>query len=230
MKYNNIIKAVFNDRPNRFIANCIVNNENVVVHVKNTGRCKELLIKNNDVYLEYFENTTRKTKYDLITVNKNGRLINMDSQVPNKVVYEALKSDKNILELNKPLNLIKTEKTYKNSRFDLYAENDDNKIFIEVKGVTLEENNTALFPDAPTNRGIKHIMELIDALENGYKTYIIFVIQMERVDYFTPNSKTHKEFADALKKAAEKGVNILAYDCIVTSDLIELNNRVEVRL
>lgn len=166
MIYQNIVEAVFINRPNRFIANCLVNNEKQVVHVKNTGRCRELLIEGRQVYLEYFPNTARKTNYDLISVNKDGRLINMDSQVPNKIVYEALKSDTNILNIDTSLNLIKTEQTYLNSRFDLYAESVNEKIFIEVKGVTLEDNNIAMFPDAPTSRGVKHIMELIKAVSN----------------------------------------------------------------
>ncbi len=230
MVYNNIVKAVFQNRPNRFIAECKINNESVIVHVKNTGRCKELLIKDTDVYLEYFDNSNRKTKYDLITVNKNGRLINMDSSSPNKVVYEALKSGKNILNINEPLSFLKMEHKYKQSRFDIYAETSNNKIFAEIKGVTLEENNIVLFPDAPTQRGIKHIYELIDAKENGFQTYIIFVIQMENPAYFTPNYKTHKEFGEALKLAKSKGVNILAYDCIITENSITLNNQIDVKL
>lgn len=230
MKYNNIVKAVFKNRPNRFIAECNINNEKVIAHVKNTGRCKELLIKDTDVYLEYFPEGSRKTKYDLITVNKQGRLINMDSYAPNKVVYEALKNNKNILNLNEQLSFVKTEQKYKNSRFDIYAETKKSKIFAEIKGVTLEENNIAMFPDAPTQRGIKHIMELIDAKDNGFRTYIIFVIQMENPAFFTPNYKTHKEFGDALTLARSKGVNILAYDCLITSNSIVLNNQIDIRL
>lgn len=230
MQYKNIVPASFISRPNRFIANCMVNVENEVVHVKNTGRCKELLTSNAEVFLEYFPNTSRKTKYDLISVYKGKRLINMDSQVPNKVVYESLLGEKNILSLKSPLTHIKMEQKYKNSRFDIYAENNENKIFIEVKGVTLENNNIAMFPDAPTERGIKHIHELVDAYENGYKAYIIFVIQMKDVEYFTPNYITHKEFGEALKYASEKGVKILAYDCLVEKESITLNNPVKVKL
>lgn len=230
MKYNNIVKATFKCRPNRFIAHCIVDNNEEIVHVKNTGRCKELLLENSNVYLEHFPTQNRKTKYDLISVYKNSMLINMDSQVPNKVVYEALINNKNILNTTTMPTLIKMEQKYKNSRFDIYAESSNEKIFIEVKGVTLEMDNVAMFPDAPTQRGVKHIMELIDAKENGYNAYIIFVIQMENVKYFTPNVITHKEFADALTLAYEKGVNILAYDCIVTPDSITLNNSVPIKL
>lgn len=230
MKYNNIVKAEFINRPNRFIAECKIGNEDVIVHVKNTGRCKELLNSNAKVFLEYFPETARKTKYDLISVYKGERLINMDSQVPNKVVYEALKNNKNILCIEKPLTFIKMEQKYKQSRFDIYAESGNDKIFIEVKGVTLEENNIAMFPDAPTERGIKHIHELVDAYENGYMSYIIFVIQMEKVSYFTPNYKTHEEFGKALQYASSKGIKILAYDCFVEKDSIILNNKVNIKL
>lgn len=230
MEYKNIVKAVFKNRPNRFIAECEINNENVIVHVKNTGRCRELLTENADVFLEYFPDGNRKTKYDLISVYKGKRLINMDSQVPNKVVYEALNSSKNILGLKHPLSYIKMEQKYKQSRFDIYAKSNNQEIFIEVKGVTLEENNVAMFPDAPTERGIKHIMELIDAYENGYMAYILFVIQMEKAAYFTPNYKTHNEFGQALKHAFSKGVKILAYDCIVDENTITLNNQVDIKL
>lgn len=230
MEYKNIVPAVFKNRPNRFIAECVIDNEEVIVHVKNTGRCKELLIKNANVFLEYFPDTLRKTKFDLISVYKGERLINMDSQVPNKVVYEAVNGGKNILSLDNPITYIKMEQKYKQSRFDIYAESNNNKIFIEVKGVTLEENNIAMFPDAPTERGIKHIHELVDAYENGYMAYIIFVIQMENVKYFTPNYKTHKEFGEALKYASSKGVKILAYDCLISKDSIILNNQVDIKL
>lgn len=230
MVYNNIVKAVFKSRPNRFIAECNINNENVIVHVKNTGRCRELLVKDAEVYLEYFPDTSRKTKYDLITVNKMGRLINMDSSAPNKAVYEALQSGKNLLNISEPLTLIKMEQKYKQSRFDVYAETKNSKIFAEIKGVTLEENNTVMFPDAPTQRGVKHIMELVDAKENGFNTYIIFVIQMHGPAYFMPNYKTHAEFGEALQYAQSKGVNILAYDCIITENSMALNNPIEVKL
>ncbi len=230
MIYNNIVKAVFKNRPNRFIAECSIDNENIIVHVKNTCRCRELLIKDTEVYLEYFSESSRKTKYDLITVNKNGRLINMDSSAPNKAVYEALHNGKNILNIDEPLTFIKMEQKYKTSRFDIYAETSDNKIFIEIKGVTLEENNIVMFPDAPTKRGVKHIMELIDARENGFDTYIIFVIQMQNPEYFTPNYKTHEEFGKALQYAESKGIKILAYDCIVTENSINLNNQINIKL
>ena len=215
MKYKNIVKGKFLERPNRFISYCEIDNNIEKVHVKNTGKCKELLIPNCVVYLEESDNPNRKTKYSLISVQKNDRLINMDSQVPNKVVYEGL---------------IKPEKTYENSRFDIYLETENKKVFIEVKGVTLEENDIVMFPDAKTERGVKHINELIKASKDGYLSYIIFVVQMSDVKYFTPNDKMHKELGDALRNAKSNGVNILAYDCNVTSDTIEIKDEVKVIL
>lgn len=230
MLYDNILEGIFLERPNRFIAKCLVNNEVITAHVKNTGRCKELLIKGSKVFLQYFSNTNRKTNYDLIAVKKNDRLINMDSQAPNKVILEALQNNINILNLNEKIIFYKGEYKYKNSRFDVYAETNNHKIFIEIKGVTLEENGVVMFPDAPTERGIKHINELIDAKNNGYLTYIIFLIQMDNVLYFTPNIKTHKAFADALINAKNNNVNILAYDCNITQNSITLNSKVNVIL
>lgn len=230
MLYDNILEGIFIERPNRFIAKCLVNNKEITAHVKNTGRCKELLIKGNKVFLQYFNNSNRKTNYDLIAVQKNNRLINMDSIAPNKVVLETLKNNINILNIKEKITFIKSEYKYKNSRFDIYAETEKQKIFIEIKGVTLEENDIVMFPDAPTERGIKHINELIDAKNNGYLTYIIFLIQMNNVKYFTPNIKTHKAFADALINAKNNNVNILAYDCNVTENSITLNSEVKVIL
>ena len=230
MVYKNILKATFKNRPNRFIAECIIDNQEAIVHVKNTGRCRELLVPDAEVYLEYFPESSRKTKYDIITVNKNGRLINMDSAAPNKVIYEALNLGKNILNNSEPLTYIKMEQKYNQSRFDVYAETSSSKIFAEIKGVTLEENNIVMFPDAPTERGVKHIMELIDAKDNGFDAHIIFVIQMENPAYFTPNYKTHKEFGQALKLAKDKGVNISAWDCLITENSITLNKQVNIIL
>ena len=231
MKYNNIIEAKFIERPNRFIAYCDINGEIEKVHVKNTGRCKELLVKGSTVYLEESDNPNRKTKSSLISVIKNNRLINMDSQVTNKMVYESIKDKSLILPgFDEEITLIKPEKTYGNSRFDVYIEGETKKAFIEIKGCTLEENNVVKFPDAKTERGVKHVKELIKAREDGYLAYIIIVIQMEDVLYFTPNVEMHKEFADVLKEAEEKGVNILAYDSKVNIDSIKLNKSVKVVL
>ena len=231
MNYKKIVEATFIERPNRFISYCKVNGKVEKVHVKNTGRCRELLIPDCTVYLEESDNPNRKTKYSLIAVKKGNRLINMDSQVPNKVVYEALINKTIILpELDEEIDFIKPEKTYGNSRFDIYLETENKKAFIEVKGVTLEEDNIVLFPDAKTERGVKHINELIEAKKDGYHSYIVFVIQMKDVKYFTPNIKMHKELGDALIQAQNTGVNILAYDCEVTPNSIEIKDEVNVKL
>ena len=224
MKYNNIVKGEFVDRPNRFIANVLINNKNEVCHVKNTGRCKELLVEGTTVYLQRSDNPNRKTKYDLIAVQKGDRLINMDSQITN---YIALEFVPNLFE---NIRLIKPEYKYGNSRFDIYIETDTDKIFIEVKGVTLENDGVVSFPDAPTERGVKHLKELQKAVTEGYKAYVLFVVQMSDVKYFEPNAKTHPEFADELKKAKENGVVPLAYDCAVSPDLIEIRKPILIKL
>ena len=226
MIYENIVAGNFLSRPNRFIAQVNINGINETVHVKNTGRCKELLTDNANVLCQHFANTSRKTAYDLISVYKGDRLINMDSQAPNKVFKEFL--EKNILFEN--IEIIKPECKYQNSRFDFYVKTADKEIFIEVKGVTLEENGVVLFPDAPTERGIKHLNELVTAKNNGYDAYVVFVVQMENVKYFTPNSKTHKAFAKALSNAKNNGVNVLCYDCKVTETTLDINNPVEVKI
>ncbi len=224
MEYSNIIKGEFVDRPNRFIANVIIDGNIEVCHVKNTGRCKELLVKGTTVYLQKSDNPNRKTKYDLISVQKGSRLINMDSQIVNSVVIEYLNN------LFDDVIFIKPEYKYGNSRFDIYAETKTDKIFIEVKGVTLENNGVVSFPDAPTERGMKHLKELQKAVTEGYRAYVLFVVQMENVKYFEPNYKTHPEFAEELKKAKENGVILLAYDCIVTPDSIVIKNPIEIRI
>ena len=231
MIYDNIVKATFVKRPNRFIAHCIVDGKEEIVHVKNTGKCKELLIEGCTVYLQEHDNPKRKTKYSLISVVKGNRLINMDSQVPNKIAYEALLNKKIILPgLDEELITIKPEKTYKSSRFDIYIETKTKKAFVEVKGVTLEENGVVLFPDAKTERGVKHVGELIEASKDGYVSYILFVVQMDNVKYFTPNIKMHQEFGDMLKKASLSGVNIISYDCNVSENSITINEDVKVIL
>jgi len=231
MKYNNMIKAKFIERPNRFVAYCDINGEVEKIHVKNTGKCKELLVHGYEVYLEESNNPARATKYSLIAVKKGERLINMDSQVTNKMIYEALEDKSLILPgFDEEITLIKPEKTYGNSRLDVYVEGKTKKAFIEVKGCTLEIDGVVKFPDAKTERGVKHVKELIKAKEEGYLAYIIFVIQMEDVLYFTPNVDMHKEFGDVLKEADEKGVKVLAYDSKVEIDNIILNNPVKVIL
>ena len=224
MKYERIVDGKFIERPNRFIAYVEIAGEKEMVHVKNTGRCAELLQSGATVYLQKSDNPERKTQWDLIGVKKGKRMINMDSQIPNKVVEEWIRKG----NLFPDATLIKPETTYGQSRFDLYVEEGERKIFIEVKGVTLENDGVVKFPDAPTERGIKHLNELCDAVKEGYEAYVFFVIQMKGVKYFTPNRKTHAAFAEALRNAKEQGVNILAYDCKVTKDSIELANEVPV--
>lgn len=226
MKYENIIKGKFIARPNRFIAHVQVNEKIEICHVKNTGRCKELLIPGVTVFLQENDNPNRKTRFSLIGVIKGERLINIDSQSPNKAVHEWIRKG----NLFKEVTLVKPEKTYNKSRFDFYVETKEKKIFMEVKGVTLEENNVVRFPDAPTERGVKHINELCDCIKEGYEAYIVFVIQMRGVSYFEPNDETHKEFGDALRKAKKLGVNIVAVDCEIKEDSIEIADYVEVRV
>ncbi|MBQ5324019.1 MAG: DNA/RNA nuclease SfsA [Oscillospiraceae bacterium] len=226
MIYKNIQKARFLNRPNRFIAHIDIDNKTEVCHVKNTGRCRELLTENATVFVQESDNPNRKTKYDLISVLKGEKLINMDSQIPNKVFGEWAQNSGFFGEIK----LLKAEKTFENSRFDFYIETDNDKIFVEVKGVTLEQDGVVMFPDAPTERGVKHINELCRCIDNGYKAYIFFIIQMDNVKYFTPNRKTHPQFADALKAAAEKGVGVYALDCKVSENSIAADKFVEVRL
>lgn len=226
MKYERIQVGRFIERPNRFIAYIDIDGAKETVHVKNTGRCAELLKPGATVYVQKSDNPERKTQWDLIGVEKGKRLVNMDSQIPNAVVKEWLEAG-NLFDL--PIK-IQPETTYSKSRFDLYVEAGNRKVFIEVKGVTLEENGVARFPDAPTERGVKHVEELIKALKDGYESYIIFVIQMNGARYFTPNIDTHPEFAEALRKAKKAGVKILAYDCDVKEDEIRLNSSIPVVL
>lgn len=226
MKYENISKAYFVDRPNRFIAHCRVGKNIETVHVKNTGRCRELLIPGVTVYLEKSNNPNRKTLYDLVAVEKGNTLINMDSQSPNKAVGEWLRSGG---FLENPTR-VKPETQYGNSRFDFYIENDHEKAFVEVKGVTLENDGIACFPDAPTQRGAKHLKELISAKNEGYRAAVLFVIQMKGVHEFIPNDITDKNFADTLRTAYDAGVEVLAMDCIVTHDSMVIDEKVKVKL
>ncbi|MBU3840994.1 MAG: A/G-specific adenine glycosylase [Candidatus Ruminococcus intestinipullorum] len=226
MKYERIKKGKFLERPNRFIAHAEIEGKKEVVHVKNTGRCLELLIPEVEIYVQESENPNRKTKWDLISVRKGERLINMDSQVTNQVVKEW------ILEGNlfsKEAH-IRMEVKYGSSRFDLYVEDGSRKAFIEVKGVTLEDNGRVLFPDAPSERAVKHLEELAKAVKDGYEAYVFFVIQMKGVKYFTPNMNTHPEFGETLRKVKELGVQILAYDCIVEEESIQIADLVPVVL
>ncbi len=226
MKYNNIKKAKFLSRPNRFIAHIELDGKEEICHVKNTGRCRELLVPNASIFVQQVKGDKRKTKYDLIGVYKGSRLINIDSQVPNKVFYEWVRTS----NFFKNINLIRPEYTYQSSRLDFYIETSSSRILVEVKGVTLEENDTALFPDAPTERGIKHITDLCQATAEGYEAYLFFIIQMKGVFFFTPNFKTHPAFGDALIKAQKHGVKIVALDCEVKADSISARDFVKVRL
>ena len=232
MKYSRIQKGTFIERPNRFIAYIEIDGEKETVHVKNTGRCAELLKPGVTVYVQESDNISRKTKWDLIAVEKEtagGKLlINMDSQIPNKVVQEWLEKNE------RRIRCIRPEYTYGNSRIDLYMEIEEEqrirKILIEVKGVTLEENGVVRFPDAPSERAVKHVEELEKAVKEGYEACIFFVIQMKGARYFTPNIDTHPAFGKALKEAAVNGVKIEAWDCRVTCDSIELDSQVPVVL
>lgn len=228
MTYNDIVEGIFLERPNRFIAEVLIDGDRHTVHVKNTGRCKEILIKGTKIYLQKSNNPNRKTKYSLISAYKGDRLINIDSQVPNDVVYEAITG--NVIPELSGLSFVKREQKYKNSRFDMYFEHEERRGFVEVKGVTLEKDGMSMFPDAPTERGRKHIEELIDAVENGYEGYVFLLIQMEGIIEFTPNVITDPKFAAALKKAQESGVHILCYNCHVTGDRIEIREQAFVRI
>lgn len=226
MKYTQITEGRFLSRPNRFIAYVDMGGRTEKVHVKNTGRCRELLVEDAVVYLEKGVSPGRSTGYDLVAVKKGNRMINMDSNAPNKAVGEWLLKK----ELFPSLTNIRAEKTYKTSRFDFYVETEEDKIFLEVKGVTLEREGGAYFPDAPSGRAVKHVEELAEAVKEGYKAYVLFVIQMKGVDFFAPNAETHPEFAEALENARKAGVEILAYDCTVTEESMEIGNPVPVRL
>lgn len=231
MKYKNIVKGIFIERSNRFIAYAEIDGKMEKAHVKNTGRCKELLLPGASVYLEVADNPQRKTKYDLIAVEKfrEGKeplLINMDSQAPNNAAEEWLKKG-NLFSENA---VVKREVRYGKSRFDFYIEDGERKAFLEVKGVTLEENGLALFPDAPTERGVKHIKELMACMDEGYEAYILFVIQMKEMHAFSPNDKTHPDFGRALREAADGGVKVLAVDCKTETDYMEVDDYIEVKL
>ena len=226
MKYENIKIAKFIERPNRFVAYAELEGERVVCHVKNTGRCRELLVPGCRVVLNKSKGEKRKTPYDLVAVYKGECLINMDSQAPNAVFGEWLLRTDFFGEIT----LVRPEFRYKNSRFDFYLEADGKKIFVETKGVTLEEDGVVMFPDAPTERGIKHLNELCEAVKDGYESYVFFIVQMEKCKYFTPNEKTHKAFADTLRTAAQNGVNVKAVSCAVKYNSLDIADFVEVKL
>ena len=226
MEYRHIEQAVFLRRPNRFIAQVELNGREETVHVKNTGRCRELLIPGRTVWLEGSENPARKTKYDLVAVDKDGLLINMDAQAPNKVFAEWACAGRFVPGLT----LLRPEMVWGASRFDFYWEAGERRGFAEIKGVTLEENGLAMFPDAPTERGVKHLRELAAAAAEGYECAVCFVIQMKGCHAFCPNERTHPEFGAALRDASAAGVRVLAVDCAVTPESLTMANFVPVRL
>ena len=226
MRYHAIERARFLARPNRFIAHVELNGRTEVCHVKNTGRCRELLLPGAAVYLEASANPARKTKYDLVAVEKGPLLINMDAQAPNKVFGEWAAAGKFLPGLT----AIRPEFTWEDSRFDFLLEDGQGKIFVEVKGVTLEEDGEVRFPDAPTERGVKHLRGLARAAERGCRAAVFFVIQMKGPARFRPNDETHPAFGEALREAVKSGVDVYAYDCRVTPDTLELDAPVPVDL
>ena len=226
MQYRSVKKGIFQARPNRFIAHVEVDGRLEVVHVKNTGRCRELLVPGATVYLEESDNLARKTRYDLIAVEKGRLLVNMDAQAPNKVFQEWAEGGSFLPGLT----LLRPETTWGSSRFDFYWEAGERRGFVEVKGVTLEKDGHARFPDAPTERGVKHLEELIRCQAEGYEAAVCFVIQMAGMKDFAPNDVTHPAFCAALRKAAGAGVQVLARGCSVTPDTLTIAEPVKVCL
>ena len=225
MRYANMVPGFFRNRPNRFIAHVEIDGREQVVHVKNTGRCRELLVPGAMVWCQRSDNPARKPQYDLITVRKGQRLINMDSQAPNAAAREWLASG----GLGKIDNL-RQETVYRDSRFDFSFTREGRTCFLEVKGVTLEENGVCAFPDAPTQRGAKHLRGLAEAARQGCGAYVLFVIQMTDVKYLHPNDRTDPDFGAALREAAAQGVKVLAVRCLVSEDEMYISGSVPVRL
>ena len=226
MQYANIRPAVFLSRPNRFVARVELDGREETVHVKNTGRCKELLLPGRTVWLEEGANPDRKTRYDLIAVDKDGLLVNMDAQAPNKVFAQWAQAGHFVPGLT----LLRPETTWGQSRFDFYWESGDRRGFVEVKGCTLEDNGLCRFPDAPTQRGVKHLNELAACMAEGYEAAVCFVIQMEGMTSFSPNDATHPAFGDALRAAHAAGVRVLALGCHVEPDRLEITHSIPVVL
>ena len=218
MRYEKICRGKFISRPNRFIAEVETGGCVRRAHVKNTGRCRELLVAGADLIMEDFRGRMGKRKLE-------------DSQAPNKVVGEALRSGKLRIGGMGKVKAVKSEYVYGASRLDFYVKDETGReALVEVKGVTLEEDGTAMFPDAPTERGVKHIRELMGAASSGYVACVIFVIQMKGIDFFRPNDRTHAEFGEVLREAQKVGVEVLAYDCIVGEDSLRLDAPVEIKL
>ncbi len=214
MKYDNIKRAVFIDRPNRFIAHCEVDGAVETVHVKNTGRCRELLVPGAEVWVQESDNPNRKTRYDLISVQKGDRLVNMDSLAPNKLFREYVESGM----FPQKVTSIRSEYSHGDSRFDFLLDDD---ILVEVKGVTLEREDRAYFPDAPTERGRKHLRHLAEYARQGGQAYVCFVVQMEGIKTLSPNDATDPEFGAALREAQDAGVNIIGFNCRVVPGIVE---------
>ena len=225
MTYENMVPGIFLARPNRFIAHVQIGGQTEIVHVKNTGRCKELLVPGCTVYCQRSSNPNRKTAFDLIAVQKGDRLINMDSQAPNRAAGEWLSSG-GLGEISE----LKAEVKHGDSRYDFSFLKDGKRCFLEVKGCTLEHDGVCAFPDAPTERGAKHIRGLTAAARAGYGAYILFVIQMSDVKYIRPHDETDPEFGKALREASQNGVQVLAMDCAVTTDTMEIRLPVLVKL
>lgn len=231
MRYANIVPGIFLSRPNRFIAKVLVEGVEETVHVKNTGRCKELLVPGCKVWLDRSDNPERKTHYDLVTVEKpleggGTKIVNMDSQAPNRLFAEWAAAGR----FRPGLTLLRPETAWGHSRFDFYWETAERKGFVEVKGCTLEKDSWTYFPDAPTERGVKHLEELTLAKAEGYEAAVCFVIQMADVEGFSPNDETHPAFGEALRRAAARGVEVLAYACSVVPGEVHMTRPVPVKL
>ena len=225
MHYSNMIPGVFRRRPNRFIAHIEISGTEQICHVKNTGRCRELLPEGAQVWCQEFDSPARKTKYDLITVKKGSRLINMDSQAPNTAAKEWL-----LAGGLGTISDLRAETVHGDSRFDFSFMKAGKSCFLEVKGVTLETDGVCAFPDAPTDRGTKHLRGLTEAAKAGFGAYVLFVIQMADVAYLHPNDRTDPAFGKALREAADAGVQLLAMDCLVTEDTMTIRKSVEIKL
>lgn len=224
MRYGEILPAVFLSRPNRFIAHVLVKGEEVVCHVKNTGRCRELLRPEARVWLEKGTNPKRKTAYDLVTVEKGRRLVNMDAQAPNKIFGEWA------LQLEAGIRSVRPEVAFEDSRLDFLLETEQGRHYVEVKGVTLEEGGHVFFPDAPTERGVRHLHTLMRAVEQGHRATVFFVVQMADVLDFSPNDSTDPAFGQALRQAAAAGVQVLAFTCQVTPEEVTMDHQIPVIL
>ncbi len=225
MRYDNMVQGTFLARPNRFIAHVLIDGVEEICHVKNTGRCRELLVPGAKVWCQHFASSNRKTKYDLIAVQKGERLINMDSQAPNAAAKQWLAGG-GLGEIQG----LRPETVFGDSRFDFSFQLDGKQCFLEVKGVTLENDGICAFPDAPTTRGVKHLQGLTRLAQEGYGAYVLFVVQMDNVCYLHPNDATDPAFGQALREAAAAGVQLLAMDCLVTKDSMQIQKPVQIRL